>query len=163
MADSMIFSYERCKRAGFSASSSTLALQGSPSGSIVSPLIRRRYGFRLTVTYFTAGEMTLAAGQGSVRGTTENASSAGEDAVLTLSVPVPETSFSITNSSSGNSLVYISKIQLSPLTAGEVSGISTVEDDVNAVNGRIYDLSGRVIPAVRRGVLLKGRCKVLVR
>lgn len=107
--------------------------------------------------------MTLAAEQGSVRGTTENASSAGEDAVLTLSVPIPETSFSITNSSSGNSLVYISNIQLSPLTAGEVSDISTVEDDVNAVNGCIYDLSGRVIPAVRRGVLLKGRCKVLVR
>ena len=60
----MIFSYERCKRAGFSASSSTLALQGSPSGSIVSPLIRKPLRFPVDNDLFYGRRNDAGSGAG---------------------------------------------------------------------------------------------------
>lgn len=154
------FGYSNCKRAGTSTGS-TLVIQGKPAGSFVSPVIKSRYGFLLQVTYATAGEMTLSSGGLSSSGSTGKASSDGKDGTLTLFVPRSEAAFAVGNTSGGSSLVYISNIRISPLTADDVTAVPMVIADRK--DNCMYDLSGRSVSGKRRGVLIKGGRKVLVR
>lgn len=154
------FTYANCRRAG-SARAATLALQGNPEGTLEAPAVTSRYGFRLVVTYATAGEMTLSAGRHTVSGSTDKASESGDGGTLSLFVPETSAAFRIVNTSGNKSVVYVSRIELQPLDAGDVAsaGAPIAVRPAEA----IHDLSGRRLPALRRGVCLKGGRKVMVR
>ena len=109
------------------------------SGKLTSPIITSDNGFTVTITYSAKTSPTLKiAGETEVSGEIgETNSNTGTGLTMSASTSSTSTTFTVTNTT--GSLIYVSKITITPNKSGEAPGISFAQSSYTATLGKAFE------------------------